>query len=155
MLSVLQICSGLKNPGNALILQKEHVNVKCTRNHGINRGKSKLVNERMRSTKFRKKKYLGAENIVRAVMMGTANTKKSYYFSCEYCKESYLGNNFVQHLVAKHKFTTRKGKMLQNKLRVLYLWSLKNKKGVQRPLPYESCGIRHLRLDNHLKLKHN
>ena len=124
------------------------------------------ADKRMRSTKLRKNnvsiklqkqltKYLGAENVVRAVMTGTGNRKKSYYFLCEYCKESYLGSNFVQHLVAKHKFSTRKGKMLQSKLRVLYLWILKNKKGVQRPLPCESCGIWHLRLDNHLKLKHN
>ena len=59
-----------------------------------------------------------------------------------------------QHLMTKHSFSEKDAKLKESELRVMFLWSRKEKHGVAKPLPCEICGQWMLRLDNHLKAKH-
>ena len=97
-------------------------------------------------------KNQSVESIQKNQLQKLVNDRRVFYIICPACevKQSRLSN----HLVVKHNFLKEDASLKESELGVLYLWSQKNKHGVAKPLPCLLCSKWHLRLDNHLKNKH-
>ena len=76
--------------------------------------------------------------------------RRTFLYTCPVCKEKKTGK-LSGHLVQQHKWTLEQTKLLQTKMRVIYVWANAEKHGAALPLPYETFQQWHTRLDQHLE----
>ena len=95
--------------------------------------------------------YVGPAGTVKTLTYGV-DMRRTYDIKCPECGTS--ATKLKDHLVIKHKYSEYDAKFKESEIRIMFLWAQKEKHGVAKPLPCETCGTWQMRLDNHLKFKH-
>ena len=74
--------------------------------------------------------------------------RRTFLYTCPVCKEK---GEAIWTLRTTTQMDVRTSKLLQTKMRVIYVWANAEKHGAALPLPYETFQQWHTRLDQHLE----
>ena len=90
---------------------------------------------------------------VDAVEERSYGSRRTFAYKCCKCSQV-ITDKLWPHLVIKHDYLEEDARMEQSRMRVLFLWSRSDKHNCPLPAPCEKCHEWFLRLDHHLKNKH-
>ncbi|XP_057302645.1 uncharacterized protein LOC130636789 isoform X2 [Hydractinia symbiolongicarpus] len=139
------------------VQKSENTSEEIRKTHKILSHGKILANKRKAERKRKKmlacvNKYVGPPGTIKERKTGVIDYRKVYDIKCPVC--SVVSSRLYQHLMLQHKFSDREAKLKESEVRVMFLWSKKEKHGIPKPLPCAICGVWHLRLRTHLKRKH-